>query len=73
MKQQAKLSQEQQQQHTAEQQTQSASAREFATVEEVLRYDAAHTVVPPEIARRLEKSTRGAVAPKTVYLTGSAL
>ena len=56
MKQQSKLSAEQQQQHAAEQQTQSQSAREFATAEELLRYDAAHTTVPPDIARRLQKS-----------------
>jgi len=64
MKQQAKLSQEQQQQHTAEPQAQSASAREFATVEEILRYDAAHTTVPPAIGRRLQESIGDQPAPK---------
>ena len=58
MKQQTKLSEEQQQQqHAAEQQTQKQSAREFANAEEMLRYDAAHTPVPPVIAQRLQKST----------------
>ena len=31
--------------------------------EEALRYDAAHTTVPPEIARRLQKSTGQTGAP----------
>ena len=56
MKQQSKLSQEQQQ-HAAEQQTQQPAAREFANAEELLRYDAEHTPVPPAIAQRLQKST----------------
>ena len=34
-----------------------AGAREFASVEEMLRHDAIHTPVPPAIGRRLEKST----------------
>ncbi|MGD0351169.1 MAG: hypothetical protein ABSB84_12775 [Verrucomicrobiota bacterium] len=64
MKHQTKLSQEQQQQqHAAEQQTQSPSAREFASAEEMLRYDAAHTTVPPAIARRLQKSIGQTGAP----------
>jgi hypothetical protein len=63
MKHQSKLSAEQQQQHAAEQQTQSQSAREFASAEELLRYDAAHTTVPPDIARRLQKSVGPAKPP----------
>jgi hypothetical protein len=62
MKQQTKLSEEQQQ-HAAEHQTQQPAAREFATAEELLRYDAAHTPVPPAIAQRLQKSTGQASAP----------
>jgi len=58
MKHRIKLSQEQQQQHAAENQTQSQAAQEFASAEELLRYDAAHTTVPPAIAQRLHKSTR---------------
>jgi hypothetical protein len=65
MKHQTKLSEEQQ--HAAEQQTQQQSAREFANTEEMLRYDAAHTTVPPGIAQRLQKSTGGATAPKTSW------
>ncbi len=65
MKQQTKLSEEQQQQ--AQQlgnKQQAQSAREFANAEELLRYDAAHTTVPPEIARRLQKSTADLPPPK---------
>jgi hypothetical protein len=54
MKQQTKLSQKQE--HLAEQQTQSNPAKEFASSDELLRFDAAQTVVPPGVARRLQKS-----------------
>jgi len=57
-----KLNSEQQQEHT-EQQSQQAGAREFATVEEMLRYDAAHTRIPPGIAQRLKQSAGPAPAP----------
>jgi hypothetical protein len=69
MKHQSKLSEEQQQsrQVGAEHQTQQEAAREFATAEEALRYDAAHTTVPPEIARRLQKSTSDLPRPKTAW------
>jgi hypothetical protein len=66
MKHQTKLSEEQQQQSRQvgiEQQTQQQSAREFANAEEMLRYDAAHTTVPPGIAQRLQKSTGQPGAP----------
>ena len=66
MKQQTKLSQEQQQQAT-EHQTQQPAAREFATAEELLRYDAEHTPVPPVIAQRLKKSTGELPGPKTAW------
>jgi hypothetical protein len=66
MKQQTKLSEEQQQQAT-EHQTQQPAAREFATAEELLRYDAAHTPVPPAIAQRLKKSTGELPGPKTAW------
>ena len=32
------------------------SATQFKSPEELLRYDAAHTLVPPDVARRLQKS-----------------
>lgn len=66
MKQQTKLSQEQQQQAT-EHQTQQPAAKEFATAEELLRYDAAHTPVPPVIAQRLQKSADALPGPKTAW------
>ena len=59
MKRQSKLTPQEQEQLAAEQQqTQSASAREFASVEEMLRHDALHTPVPPAIASRLEESIK---------------
>ena len=58
MKRQTKLTQQEQEQLAAAQlQTRSASAHEFASVEEMLRHDARHTPVPPTIAHRLEAST----------------
>jgi hypothetical protein len=65
MKHQTKLSQEQQ--HAAEQQTQKQSAHEFANAEEMLRYDAEHTPVPPAIAQRLQKSTVELPQPKLAW------
>ena len=57
MKRQTKLTQQEQEQLAAQEQTQSSSAQEFASVEEMLRHDALHTPVPPAIAHRLEEST----------------
>jgi hypothetical protein len=58
MKRQSKLTpQEQEQLAAAKQQTQSSSPQEFASVEEMLRHDALHTPVPPNIAHRLQEST----------------
>jgi hypothetical protein len=54
MKHQTKLSQKTEQ--VAEQQTQSNTDKAFASSDELLRFDAAQTAVPPEIARRLQKS-----------------
>ena len=59
MKRQTKLTQKEQEQLAAEQQqTQSAAAQEFASVEEMLRHDALHTPVPPTIEHRLEESVK---------------
>ena len=55
MKHQSKLSQEQQ--YIAEHQAVQQTGREFASAEEVLRHDATQTTVPPEIAKRLKRST----------------
>ena len=57
MKRETKLTQKEQEQLAGEQQqTQSSAAREFGSVEEMLRHDALHTPVPPTIAHRLEES-----------------
>ena len=48
--------QEEQQETTARQDQQTQPGQEFNTVDEMLRHDALHTPVPPEVARRLEKS-----------------
>jgi len=57
-------SQEQEQQQAVEQQGQQATAREFATAEEMLRHDALHTPVPPAIAHRLQASIAKLPAPE---------
>ena len=67
MKHRSKLSSEQQQEHSAEQQTQAQAAREFATAEELLRYDAAHTTVPPGIAQKLQQSVGGQPRPRAAW------
>ena len=68
MKQQTKLSEEQQSRQVGtEQQTQQPAAKEFATAEELLRYDAEHTPVPPAIAERLKKSTGKLPQPKPAW------
>ncbi len=61
MKQQSKLSQEQQ--HAAAHQSQTQAGQEFSNAEELLRFDAAQTVVPPTIAQRL-KATAGKTPPE---------
>ncbi len=63
MKQQTKLSSEQT--HVETQSTQTQAAREFASADELLRFDAAQTVVPPQIGERLKNSTTSLVQPKT--------
>jgi hypothetical protein len=69
MKHQTKLSQEQQQsrQVGTGQQTQQRSVREFASAEELLRYDASQTTVPPGIVQRLQKSTGDLPGLKTAW------
>jgi len=44
-------------------QSQSQSAHEFATVEEMLRHDASQTPVPEAIGQRLQESVRKLPAP----------
>ena len=69
MKQRTRLSEEQQQAQQAGsgEQTRSAAGREFANADELLRHDAAQTNVPPEIARRLQKSAADLSGPKTSW------
>lgn len=45
-----------QEQQISETQLQQTAAREFASAEELLRYDAKQTTVPPAIAQRLGRS-----------------
>jgi hypothetical protein len=56
MKQENKLSSGQRHEHAAESQSTTGGGLEFQSVEELLRYDAGKTVVPPEVARRLSQS-----------------
>ena len=57
MKQQKKFQSEQQQEHVAEHHTEQKAGKEFGSVDELLRFDAAHTSPPPAIADRLQKSS----------------
>jgi hypothetical protein len=45
-----------QEQQVSETQSRQTTAREFASVEELLRFDTGQTTVPPAIADRLQKS-----------------
>ena len=59
MKRETRFTQQEQEQLAAgREQTQSSSAREFASVEVLLRHDALHTPVPPKIPYRLEASVK---------------
>lgn len=57
MKQQKKFESQQEQELTAQHQSAQNTIQEFATVEELLRHDAAQTSVPTGIADRLQKSS----------------
>jgi len=63
MKQQKKFESQEQQQVSETRSQQKTSAREFASVEELLRYDAKQTPVPPEIAQRLGRSLQSEPRP----------
>ena len=62
MKQQSKFSQNQQnaeqQLGAHEMQQQQQAGHEFASADELLRFDAKNTMVPPEIAQRLRQSSQ---------------
>ena len=53
----------QEQQQVSETQSRQTAGREFSSVEELLRFDAAQTAVPPEIAQRLQKSAANVPPP----------
>jgi hypothetical protein len=55
MKYEKKFIQREQKQHVSQTQSQT-SAKEFNSVEEMLRFDAKQTVVPTEVAQRLDRS-----------------
>ncbi len=65
MKQHSKLSQKQE--HVAEQTAHAHAVKEFSNSDELLRFDAAQTTVPPEIARRLQESSANLPPPKAVW------
>jgi hypothetical protein len=59
MKRESKLTQKQQDElAAAQQQTQSSSAQEFSSVEQMLRHDSMLTPVPPKVAYRLSESLK---------------
>ena len=61
MKHHAKLSPEQThaEQQTGAHETRQQAGQEFASADELLRFDAAQTVVPPQIGERLKQSAAG--------------
>ena len=63
MKQNHKLIPKAEQQALHHHQSTSATAREFANSDELLRFDSARTAVPPEIAVRLQKMSAHLVPP----------
>ncbi len=67
MKHEKKLNQVPQEQSTAGQQHQQAVERQFESVEQLLRHDALHTPVPPQIAVRLRDSLAGSSAPSKAW------
>ncbi|HZI30905.1 MAG TPA: hypothetical protein VFF11_01120 [Candidatus Binatia bacterium] len=66
MKHQNKFSQNEE--HSHEQQSHAQPAKEFANSDELLRYDAGQTTVPPEIAQRLQESVGDLPGPKQNWL-----
>lgn len=53
-----RLQQQQKEELAAHERTKQQAAREFATAEELLRFDAAQTQVPPHIAQKLAESLK---------------
>ncbi|HUA68526.1 MAG TPA: hypothetical protein VMA13_08255 [Candidatus Saccharimonadales bacterium] len=60
-------SQEEQQQISETRSQQKTSAREFGSVEELLRYDTKQTNVPPGIAQRLGRSLQNEPRPAQAW------
>ncbi len=64
MKQNSKLRQNEEQETTQQQHSQQkAEAKEFSTVDELLRYDAAQNPVPPNVADKLSRSAEAQASP----------
>ena len=64
----SKLRHTHKQESTSEQQEhqqEKSEVKEFSSVEEMLRHDAAQTVVPPGVAAKLNQSIRNAPVPET--------
>ena len=57
MKQQNNFDSQHEHEHSAQHQSTQNTAQEFATVEDLLRADAAQTTVPSGLANRLQKSS----------------
>lgn len=62
----SRLRHQQQQEQTSEQQIdrQVQRGQEFASVEDLVRYDAGQTTLPPAIAERLQRSLKSEPPPK---------
>ena len=63
MKRETKLTPQEQEQ-LAEVKSQQTAAREFGSVEELMRHDASQTAVPPGIAERLAQSVQRIPSPE---------
>jgi hypothetical protein len=63
MKQQNEFNSEHEQEHAVEHKLEQKQGYEFASTDELLRFDAAHTSVPAGIAQRLKESTEGLPPP----------
>lgn len=61
MKRQTKLTSREELQHT---ESAAQSAQEFASVDDLLRFDADHAALPADIERRLRESLRGLPQPQ---------
>jgi hypothetical protein len=64
MKRQTKHTSQEQEQAAGQEKQQQVTAREFTSPEELLRHDAAQTLVPPTVANRLAESLRSEPKPE---------